>query len=33
VQSNNNADCVAPYLRFKYVDDLYILALYCCQGC
>ena len=27
VQSNDNADCVDPGLRFKYVDDLTILEL------
>ena len=27
VQSNDNADCVDPQLRFKYVDDLTILEL------
>ena len=27
VQSNDNADCIDPSLRFKYVDDLSILEL------
>ena len=27
IQSNNNADCVDPDLRFKYVDDLTFLEL------
>ena len=27
VQSNDNADCVDPELRFKYVDDLTVLEL------
>ena len=27
VQSNDNADCVDPDLRFKFVDDLSILEL------
>ena len=28
VQCNNNANCVQPDLRFKYVDDLTILELF-----
>jgi hypothetical protein len=32
VQSNDNADCVAPDLRFTYVDDLSILELVLLSG-
>ena len=27
VQSNDNADCVQPDMRFKFVDDLSVLEL------
>ena len=27
VQSNENADCVEPDMRYKYVDDLSVLEL------
>ena len=32
VQSNDNADCVEPDKRFKYVDDLSILELVLLSG-
>ena len=32
VQSNDNADCVDPEMRFKYVDDLTILELLLLSG-
>ena len=32
VQSNDNADCVEPDERFKYIDDLSILQLLCLSG-
>ena len=32
VQSNDNADCVDPGLRFKYVDDLTVLELVLLSG-
>ena len=32
VQSNDNADCVDPDLRFKYVDDLSVLELIMLAG-
>ena len=32
VQSNDNADCVDPDLRFKYVDDLTVLELVMLAG-
>ena len=32
VQSNDNADCVDPDLRFKYVDDLSVLELVMLAG-
>ena len=32
VQSNDNADCVEPDDRFKYIDDLSILQLLCLSG-
>ena len=32
VQSNDNADCISPDDRFKYIDDLSILQLLCLSG-
>ena len=32
VQSNDNADCVEPEDRFKYIDDLSVLQLLCLSG-
>ena len=32
VQSNDNADCIDPDDRFKYIDDLSILQLICLAG-
>ena len=32
VQSNDNADCVEPDMRFKYVDDLSVLELVMLHG-
>ena len=32
VQSNDNADCVAPEDRFKFIDDLSVLQLVCMAG-
>ena len=32
VQTNNNADCVDPEDRLKYIDDLSILQIVCLAG-
>ena len=32
VQSNDNADCIEPGDRFKYIDDLSVLQLLCLSG-
>ena len=32
VQSNDNADCIEPDDRFKYIDDLSVLQLLCLSG-
>ena len=32
VQSNDNADCIEPEDRFKYIDDLSVLQLLCLSG-